>query len=131
MSEFVSRRTLVLRRFRRNRSAVAALVVLVALFIGCYALPPLLPYSTRNWTTTPSNNPRVRNIGSEPLPSARICWHRFSAGCRSRCSSAYVAAISTTIAATVGSFAGFFGGWRDRALMWVVDLLLEWCRASS
>ena len=35
-----------------------------------------------------------------------------------------VAVISTTIAATVGSVAGYFGGWRDRTLMWVVDLLL-------
>ena len=35
-----------------------------------------------------------------------------------------VAFISTIIAATVGSIAGYFGGWRDRTLMWVVDLLL-------
>ena len=35
-----------------------------------------------------------------------------------------VAFISTIIAATVGAIAGYFGGWRDRALMWVVDLLL-------
>ena len=43
--EFTSRRTLVLRRFARNRPAMAALVILVLLFIGCYALPPLLPWS--------------------------------------------------------------------------------------
>jgi peptide/nickel transport system permease protein len=35
-----------------------------------------------------------------------------------------VAVISTLIAATVGSVAGYFGGWRDKALMWIVDLLL-------
>ena len=35
-----------------------------------------------------------------------------------------VALISTSIAATVGSIAGYFGGWRDRRLMWLVDLLL-------
>ncbi len=35
-----------------------------------------------------------------------------------------VAVISTGIAATVGSIAGYFGGWRDRTLMWLVDLLL-------
>ena len=29
----------------RNKPAVVSLAVLVALFIGCYALPPLLPYS--------------------------------------------------------------------------------------
>ena len=42
---FISRRTLVARRFARNKLAIAALAVLVTLFIGCYALPPLLPYS--------------------------------------------------------------------------------------
>ena len=35
-----------------------------------------------------------------------------------------VAFISTIIAATVGAIAGYFGGWRDRTLMWIVDLLL-------
>jgi peptide/nickel transport system permease protein len=35
-----------------------------------------------------------------------------------------VAVISTVLAATIGSVAGYFGGWRDRALMWIVDLLL-------
>ncbi len=45
LEEFASRRTLVLRRFLRSRSAVASLVVLALLFVGCYALPPLLPYS--------------------------------------------------------------------------------------
>ena len=35
-----------------------------------------------------------------------------------------VAFISTIIAATVGAIAGYFAGWRDRTLMWIVDLLL-------
>ncbi len=43
--EFVSRRTLVARRFLRNRLAVVALVVLVLEFVAAYAVPPLLPYS--------------------------------------------------------------------------------------
>ena len=28
----------------RNRPAVVALILLVVLFVGCYGLPPLLPY---------------------------------------------------------------------------------------
>ena len=43
--KFASRRVLVWRRFLRNKAAVASLVLLVLLFIGCYALPPLLPYT--------------------------------------------------------------------------------------
>jgi peptide/nickel transport system permease protein len=42
---FASRRTLVWRRFLRSKPAVASLIVLVLFFVGCYALPPLLPYS--------------------------------------------------------------------------------------
>ena len=43
--QFMSRRDLVLRRFLRNEPAVVALILLIVLFVGCYALPPLLPYS--------------------------------------------------------------------------------------
>jgi peptide/nickel transport system permease protein len=35
-----------------------------------------------------------------------------------------VAVISTGLAAIVGAVAGYFGGWVDRVLMWIVDLLL-------
>jgi len=125
MSEFVSRRTLVFRRFRRNRLAVGAMVLLVALFVGCYALPPLLPYSyadldyyalqqppsTDHWFGTTA-------IGQDVLAQVLRGMQK------SMLIGVCVAAISTAIAATVGAVAGFFGGWRDRALMWLVDLLL-------
>src|SRR5690349_18661631 len=42
---FASRRTLVFRRFLKNKPAILSLALLVILFIGCYALPSLLPYS--------------------------------------------------------------------------------------
>ena len=77
--EFVSRRTLVGRRFVRNRSAVCALVMLVALAIGCYALPPLLPYSYTDLDFSALQTP------PSPQPSARTCWPRCCAGRRSRC----------------------------------------------
>ena len=35
-----------------------------------------------------------------------------------------VALLSTSLAAVVGAFAGYMGGWVDRVLMWIVDLLL-------
>ncbi|MFC7613207.1 ABC transporter permease [Actinokineospora soli] len=35
-----------------------------------------------------------------------------------------VGVVSTGVAALVGALAGYFGGWVDRSLMWVVDLLL-------
>ena len=122
---FVSRRTLVARRFLQNKLAVAALTVLVLLFVGCYALPPLLPYSyseldfyalqtppsTAHWFGT---NALGQDVLAQVLRGMQ----------KSMLIGVSVAVISTLIAATVGSIAGYFGGWRDRTLMWFVDLLL-------
>ncbi|WP_205874135.1 ABC transporter permease [Mycobacterium camsae] len=124
-TEFTSRRTLVLRRFLRNRSAVVALALLVLLFIGCYALPPLLPYSyrdldfnallqppgTRHWLGTNA-------IGQDMLAQTLRGMQK------SMLIGLCVAVISTGIAATVGSIAGYFKDWRDGVLMFVVDLML-------
>ena len=123
--EFVSRRTLVGRRFVRNRSAVCALVLLVALAIGCYALPPLLPYSYTDLDFSALQTPPspqhwfgTNSIGQDLL--AQVLRGTQKSMLIGLC----VAVISTAIAATVGAVAGYFGGWRDRALMWFVDLLL-------
>lgn len=122
---FVSRRRLVARRFARNRLAVGALVVLAALFIGCYALPPLLPYSYTDLDFSALQSPPTAEhwfgtnaIGQDLLAQVLRGTQK------SMLIGVSVAVISTLIAATVGSIAGFFGGWRDRVLMWVVDLLL-------
>jgi len=122
---FVSRRTLVLRRFLRNRLAVGSLVVLAALFIGCYALPPLLPYSHTDLDFSALQSPPssehwfgTNAIGQDLLAQVLRGMQK------SLLIGVCVAAISTLIAATVGSIAGYFGGWRDRMLMWIVDLLL-------
>ena len=122
---FTSRRTLVTRRFLQNKLAVVSLVILVVLFVACYAVPPLLPYShtdidfyelqtppsTRHWFGTNA-------IGQDVL--AQVLRGMQKSMLIGLC----VAVISALIAATVGSVAGYFGGWRDRALMWFVDLLL-------
>ena len=123
--QFVSRRTLVLRRFTHNRLAVGALVTLVVMFVAAYALPPLLPYSHTDLD--------FANLQSPPSPehwfgTNAIGQDLFAQVLRGMQKSMLiglcVAVISTLIAATVGSIAGYFGGWRDRVLMWIVDLLL-------
>ena len=123
--EFVSRRTLVLRRFLRNRLAVVSLAILVLLFIGCYAVPPLLPYSHTDLDFSALQSPPspehwfgTNAIGQDLL--AQVLRGMQKSMLIGLC----VAVISTLIAATVGAIAGFFGGWRDRTLMWLVDLLL-------
>ena len=123
--EFVSRRTLVTRRFLRNRLAVVSLATLALMFIAAYALPPLLPYSHTdidfaNLQTPPSPEHwfGTNAIGQDVL--AQVLRGTQKSMLIGLC----VAVISTLIAATVGSVAGYFGGWRDRVLMWFVDLLL-------
>jgi peptide/nickel transport system permease protein len=113
-ARFASRRTLVARRFVRNRPAVVSLVLLVVLFVGCYALPPLLPYSHTDMDFDALLQPPGQDVFAQTLRGMQ----------KSMLIGVCVAVISTVIAATVGSVAGYFGGWRDRTLMWIVDLLL-------
>ncbi len=123
--EFASRRTLVLRRFARNRAATASLVILAVMFIGCYALPPLLPWSYTDLDFYSLQDPPSTDhwFGTNAL--GQDLFAQILRGMqKSMLIGVCVAVISTGIAATVGSIAGYFGGWRDRTLMWLVDLLL-------
>jgi peptide/nickel transport system permease protein len=122
---FSSRRTLVLRRFLRNRSAVVSLTLLVLLFVGCYGLPSVLPYSYTDLDFSALLQPPNSDhwLGTNTLGQDLLAL-TLRGMQKSMLIGVSVAIISTSIAATVGSIAGYFGGWRDRALMWLVDLLL-------
>lgn len=122
---FTSRRTLVVRRFLRNRPAVVSLVILVLLFVGCYALPPLLPWSYTDLDFYSLQQPPSPEhwFGTNALGQDLLAL-TLRGMQKSLLIGVCVALISTVIAAAVGSIAGFFGGWRDRTLMWIVDLLL-------
>jgi peptide/nickel transport system permease protein len=105
--EFASRRTLVLRRFLRSRTAVGALALLAVMFVGCYALPGLLPYSytdldydallvppgARHWLGT---NALGQDLLAQILRGMQ----------KSMLIGVCVALISTVIAATVGRYRG-------------------------
>lgn len=123
--EFATRRVLVLRRFLRNKPAVVSLVLLVVLFVGCYPLPPLLPYSYTDLDYYALQQPPSADhwFGTNAL-GQDIFAQTLRGMQKSMLIGVCVAFISTVIAATVGAVAGYFGGWRDTALMWVVDLLL-------
>jgi peptide/nickel transport system permease protein len=125
VARFASRRTLVLRRFLRNKPAVVSLAVLVTLFIGCYALPPLLPYSYNDLDFYALQDPPSVDhwFGTNPLGQDLLA-QTLRGMQKSMLIGVCVAFFSTIIAATAGSIAGYFGGRRDRVLMWVVDLLL-------
>ncbi len=123
--KFASRRTLVWRRFLRNKPAVVALALLVLFFIGCYALPPLLPYSYTDLDYYALQQPPTTDhwFGTNGLGQDLLAL-TLRGMQKSMLIGVCVAIISTVFAATVGSIAGYFAGWRDRTLMWIVDLLL-------
>ena len=123
--KFASRRTLVWRRFLRNKPAVVALALLVLFFVGCYALPPLLPYNYTDLDYYALQQPPSTDhwFGTNALGQDLLAL-TLRGMQKSMLIGVCVAVISTIIAATVGSIAGYFGGWRDRTLMWIVDLLL-------
>jgi peptide/nickel transport system permease protein len=125
VARFASRRTLVLRRFLRNKGAVISLALLVTLFIGCYALPPVLPYSYTDLDFYALQQPPSVDhwFGTNALGQDLLA-QTLRGMQKSMLIGVCVAFISTIVAATVGSIAGYFGGWRDRTLMWLVDLLL-------
>jgi ABC-type dipeptide/oligopeptide/nickel transport system permease subunit len=115
----------VVRRFVRNRGALAGAVVLVLLFLLAFVGPHLTHWSYDQIDYTALRQP----------PSARHWWGTNGIGQdvfaqtvrglqKSLLIGLLVAAFSTALAALVGACAGYFGGWTDRVLMFVVDLLL-------
>jgi peptide/nickel transport system permease protein len=122
---FATRGALVRRRFLRNRPAVVSAVLLLVMFAGCYLLPPLLPWSYTDLDYTALQQPPSPQhwFGTNAL-GQDVFAMTLRGMQKSMLIGACVALISTAIAATVGAVAGYFGGWRDTALMWIVDLFL-------
>ncbi|MEV6320566.1 ABC transporter permease [Nocardia sp. NPDC051787] len=119
------RRKLVLRRFLRNKPAVAGGIVLILLFVASFALPPVLPYDYQQLDYTALLQPPSLD---HPFGTTQIGQDVLAQTLRGLQKSLIiglcVALFSTAIAATAGSLAGLLGGWTDRAIMWLVDLLL-------
>jgi len=123
------RRSLVMRRFRRNKGAMVALVLLLLLFVAAF-LGPTVYQAITGWTYSSQD---YSAFLSPPSPdhwfgTTQIGQDVFARTMRGLQKSLLigllVALISTTLAAVVGACAGYFGGWTDRVLMWLVDLLL-------
>ncbi|PZS11635.1 MAG: peptide ABC transporter permease [Pseudonocardiales bacterium] len=121
----VSRHRLVLRRLVRKRVAMAGVVVLVGLFVFAFVGPSLsqwgyesqdfdaflAPPSVRHWFGTTQIGQDVYVRAMRGLQKSLVIG-------------LLVAVFSTGVAMVVGGCAGYFGGWVDRMLMWLVDLLL-------
>jgi peptide/nickel transport system permease protein len=123
--EVISRGRLVWRRFLRRKVAVGGLAMLVFLFILAFAGPHFtkwhyLDQDLKNALQGPSLN---HYFGTTQI--GQDVFARTMKGLqKSLVIGLLTAFFSTGTAAVVGSCAGYFGGWVDRILMWVVDLLL-------
>jgi peptide/nickel transport system permease protein len=123
--ERFSRGQLVRRRFFRHKLAVFGLVTLVLMFVLAFIGPM---FSKHKWDQLdffyllqpPS---REHYFGTTQIGGDvyALTLHGLQ---KSLIIGLLVAVFSTGLSAMVGAFAGYLGGRTDRALMWVVDLLL-------
>lgn len=121
----VSRAGLVGRRFRHSRSGMAGLIGLVLLVVVAIAVPPLWPWKGTDIDGAAFLSP----------PSADHLWGTTQAGRdllaltasglgKSLLIGLMVALLSTGLAALAGASAAYLGGWYERVLVWLIDLLL-------
>jgi peptide/nickel transport system permease protein len=136
----LSRRQLLRRRFFRNKSAVFGLVCLmIVVFLAVFG-PSLSPWS---WNLSDENGLDFNAFTESPYGGGLTApsfddGHYFGTSQvgadvfaqtmrglqKSLLIGLLVAVFSTSIAAIVGASAGYLMGKTDRALMWLVDLLL-------
>lgn len=121
----VSRVGLIGRRFWRSRTARAGLIGLVALLVIALAVPPLWPWQVTDIDATAFLSP----------PSVQHPWGTTQAGRdvlvltasglgTSLMIGLSVAVLSTGFAALIGASAAYLGGWYERFMVWLIDLLL-------
>ncbi|MER7185436.1 ABC transporter permease [Streptomyces hyaluromycini] len=119
------RGTVVLRRFLRDRTALAGAVVLLLLFLLAFAGPYVTPWSYSHIDYTAL---RAAPGAGHWWGTNRIGQDVFAQTVRGLQKSLVigllVAVLATGLASLVGACAGYFGGWTDRLLMFFVDLLL-------
>ncbi|MCZ9326442.1 ABC transporter permease [Nocardia farcinica] len=119
------RRALVWRRFLRNKPAVVAAVVLLLLVLASFVLPHFLAFDYLDQDRTALRQPPSPRhpFGTDPI-GHDVLAQTLRGAQKSLIIGFCVAIFSTAIAAIAGSVAGLLGGWTDRAIMWLVDLLL-------
>ena len=124
-TEALSRGRLIVRRFRRQKSGMAALIVLVLIFLLAYLGPHLThwrydDFDQANILAGPSSD---HYFGVDDI--GRDVFARTLKGLQKSLIIGLAAAFITTgIAAVAGSIAGYFGRWADVAVVWLIDLLL-------
>lgn len=120
-----NRNRLLVKRFLRNKTAVAGLVVIALLIILAIIGPWLSPWNYDDVDRQAYLKPPSLNHPLGTTQSGRDMWSLTLHGLRkSLVIGLIVAVMSTGIAAIVGAFAAYYGGWGERFALWIIDLLL-------
>ncbi|RAG84640.1 peptide ABC transporter permease [Streptacidiphilus pinicola] len=121
----LSRGALVRRRFRRNRLAMVGVGILAVLLVGAYVLPYFLKfsYTDNDWNALGTAPDATHWFGTNH-PGVDMLALTMRGLQKSLVIGLIGGPLTTLIAALVGASAGYFGGWIDRILMWVLELML-------
>ncbi|MDI5962293.1 ABC transporter permease [Streptomyces sp. SL13] len=113
---------LMVRRFTRNRLAVAGLVVIVLFLLFCFAGPLLHPTDQTHTTLSQVNlAPSARHLlGTDAVGHDELGRLMFG-GKVSLLVGLAAGLLATVIGTLWGAAAGYAGGWIDAAMMRVVD----------
>ncbi len=124
-SKPLTRGQLIWRRFSRSKTAMFGLIGFIFIVIFALIGPYLSPWDYRE---VDSSNFLQGPSAEHWLGTGQTGRDMFAltvAGLRkSLVIGLSVAAIQTVVAALVGASAAFFGKWYDKAVLWVIDLLL-------
>ena len=121
----LSRRQLVWRRFLRNRVAVVGGLGIIFLVFLAIAGPSLMFWKfddidVESFLTPPS---QWHPLGTTQAGRDVLALTMRGLG-KSLLIGFLVALASTTLAALVGASAAYLGGWYEKSMLWIIDLLL-------
>ena len=117
--------SLIAKRFLRHKMAVASLIVLVFLIGAALLAPVIAPYSPTKPTGSFSAAPSAEHwFGTDQI--GRDMLSRILYAARISLLVGFMATvISTAIGVALGLISGYFGGWADKAIMSVTDMVMS------
>ncbi len=125
MSKY-SPKTLFLKRFKKNKLAVAGGIIVMCLFFIAVLAPFLSPFSPNEIDRKEILEPPSLKhpLGTDDLGRdllSRMIW-----GARVSLAVGFVAVgIATCIGMILGALSGYYGGWTERIIMRFIDIMLS------
>ncbi|WP_138494330.1 oligopeptide ABC transporter permease [Paenibacillus pinistramenti] len=114
---------IAVRRFARNKLALAGLIIVILMFLICYIGPLLSPYNLYDYKLTDKNlAPNASHwLGTDKL-GRDILLRTMLAGRISLAVGLVATIITVLVGATLGAVAGFYRGFVDTVIMRFADI---------